>query len=267
MKHLIIGQGSIGKDVAIGLSQQGQTVVGMARTPKAYPEGVAVTFWQKDALALSTKDVADFEVIAIIITPNDDNDRVKAYEDSYLKVCQHVASLGFGGRVLFVSSTSVYGQNAGEWVDEYTTPVPSAPTAKVLLEAENALIHAYGERAIIVRPSGIYGKSDRMITLAKSAHEAGVPSHHYTNRIHHDDLVSIIVRVMQEDDPKPVYLASDAEQATLAQVMAYICEGHGFQEPMILPSAPTGKRIRGNIDESWLKFKSYQDGYASGFPN
>lgn len=262
MKYLIIGQGSIGKDVAVSLSQHAQQVVGMARTPKLYPTGTKVAFWQKDALDLSAKDVAEFDTIAIIITPSDDNDRVQAYKDSYLKVCQHVAGLGFGGRVLFVSSTSVYGQNAGEWVDEHTVPVPSALSAKVLLEAENALIHAYGKRAIIVRPSGIYGKSDRMITLAKSAHEAGVPSHHYTNRIHHVDLVALMVNILTNPTPKPIYLISDGVSVTSAQLMSHICQTHGFKPPAITPSAPTGKRIIPNIDLTSLTFKSYKEGYA-----
>lgn len=262
MKYLIIGQGSIGKDVAITLGKQAHTVVGMARTPKVYPDGVAVTFWQKDALDLTAKEVAGFHVIAIIITPNDNSDRVKAYEDSYLKVCQHVAGLGFGGRVVFVSSTSIYGQNAGEWVDEHTTLMPSAPTAKVLLQAENALKNAYGERAIIVRPSGIYGKSDRMITLAKSAHEAGVPSHHYTNRIHHVDLVALMVNILTNPTPKPIYLISDGVSVTSAQLMSHICQTHGFKPPAITPSAPTGKRIIPNIDLTSLIFKSYKEGYA-----
>lgn len=262
MKHLIIGQGSIGKDVAIGLYHQGHMVTGMARTPKAYPDGVAVMFWQKDALSLTTKDVAEFDTIAIIITPSDDDDRVKAYQDSYLAVCQHIAGLGVGGRVLFVSSTSVYGQNAGEWVDEHTIAMPSVLTAKVLLDAENTLIDAYGERTIIVRPSGIYGKSDRMITLAKSAHEAGVPSHHYTNRIHHVDLAALMVNILTNPAPKPIYLISDGVSVTSAQLMSHICQTHGFKPPAITPSAPTGKRIIPNIDLTSLTFKSYKEGYA-----
>ncbi|MDO4897435.1 MAG: NAD-dependent epimerase/dehydratase family protein [Moraxella sp.] len=264
MNHLIIGQGSIGKDVAIALNRLGQSVVGMARTPKTYPDGVGVRFWQKDALTLIAGDVADFDVIAIIITPQDDKDRVKAYQNSYFAVCQHIAGLGFGGKVVFISSTSVYGENAGEWVDELTKPNPTTPTAKVLLTAEKALTDTYGVRATIIRPSGIYGKSNCLIELAKSAHTAGVPSHHYANRIHHDDLVFVIVRVMMSDDPKSVYIVSDTKPATLADVMGFICQEQGFIPPAIMPSDLTGKRIRGNVDE-WLTVKSYRQGYARSF--
>lgn len=264
MKCLIIGQGSIGKEVATALSRAGHDVVGLARTPKAYPKEVALKFWQKDALTLSKDELSEFDVIAIIITPDDNPDRPKAYQDSYLAVAQHIARLNASGRVLFVSSTSVYGQNNGEWVDEHTTPNPASPTAQILLDAENVLIGAYGKRAIMVRPSGIYGKSERLIRLAKTAHQTGVPSHHYTNRIHHDDLVRIIWGIITMDNPKSLYIASDGEPATSAQVLSYICQMYEYPAPKILPSAPTGKRIKHNVNKDWIGINSYRQGYGAG---
>lgn len=263
MKYLIIGQGRIGQEVAIMLAKSGHVITALARSAKVYPDDVMVDFWQKNALDLTKDEINDFDGIAIIITPDGGADRVKAYQDSYLAVCQHMANLDVDcQKVLFVSSTSVYGENEGQIVDEHTTARPTAPTAKMLLDAENALIRTYGRRAIIVRPSGIYGSSTRMTERAKRSHADGVPSHHYTNRIHEQDLTAVIARILMADDFKHVYLVSDFESVTLADVVSFICQNQGFLPPKIIPSTPTGKRVMPNIDKIWLRFHSYQDGYV-----
>lgn len=263
MRFLIIGQGNIGQAVAIQLARAGHDITAVARSAKCYPDDVAVTFWQKNALDLTKNELDDFDGVAIIITPDKNSDRVQAYKDSYLAVCQHMADLKVDcQKVLFVSSTSVYGENDGQLIDENTPARPNNPTALVLLNAENLISTTYGRRAIIVRPSGIYGGSNRMIELAKKAHQDGVPSHHHTNRIHQTDLVAIIAKILVMATPKPLYLVSDFDGATLAQVLGFICQVRGYPMPALMPSAPTGKRIMPNIDKSWLTFENYRSGYA-----
>lgn len=262
MKFLVIGQGNIGRAVTICLAKMGHNMTAVARSIKQYPDDVAVTFWQKNALDLTKSELDDFDGVAIIITPDKNSDRVQAYKDSYLAVCQHMAYLKVDcQKVLFVSSTSVYGENDGQLINENTPARPNNPTALVLLNAENLISTTYGGRAIIVRSSGIYGGSIRMIERAKTAHVDGVPSHHYTNRIHQDDLVAVIVRILLLDEPKNMYLVSDFDGVTLADVMKFICQTRGYLAPKLIPSAPTGKRVVPNIDKSWLAFDSYRCGY------
>lgn len=261
--YLIIGQGDTGKAVAEMLSRAGHDVAGLARTAKSYDE--PVQFWQKDARTLTQDELAPFSHIAITITPNREmTDRVQAYRESYLAVCEHIAGLNLPNlhRVLFVSSTSIYGEKGGEWVDVDTSARPSTDTACVLLQAEQVLQHAFGERCAIVRPSGIYHeKSVRMNRLAQSAHINGVPSAHYTNRIHRDDLIKVICQVLTLSAVKPVYLVSDCKPVTSLEVINFLCQKYEYLPPKIIRTTPTGKRIRGNVDD-WLVFKDYQMGYG-----
>lgn len=266
VNYLIIGQGSIGKEVTKQISRH-HHVVGLSRTTKCYDGVMNAVHWQMDALDLKPTDLQDFTHIAVIVTPSAITDRIKAYQDSYLAICQHLA--GMSGalvnlrRILFVSSTSVYSEQSGELVDEHTMPNPLSPTAKVLLEAENAIVHAFTDQAVIVRPSGIYGIDRlRMIRSAQSAHDEGVPRCHHTNRIMDTDLVAVLVRILLCDVPKPLYLATDHCPASSYDVLRYLCGKMQILPPKVIDEPVSGKQIISNLPKDWLEFDDYQKGYA-----
>lgn len=267
-RFLIIGQGSIGKPLAQRLTAYGQ-VTAVATSAKTYH--APVTFLQKSAQALTADDIKGVTHIAIIITPKKSGKVAisQAYADSYLAVCQSVANLYQAlpldqlEQVLFVSSTAVYGENAGEWIDEHTPVVPTSPTAKVLRQAETLLQTTFGDKAVIVRPSGIYHLgSTRLIEQAKSAHHTAVPSHHYTNRIMDSDLITILENILMTSSPKPVYLVTDNLPATSMDVLSFIAETLGHPPPISIDGAITGKRIRHNLPDGWLSVPDYRTGYG-----
>lgn len=214
---------------------------------------------------LTQDELSLFSHIAIIITPNREMaDRVQAYRESYLAVCEHMSGFDLPNlrRALFISSTSVYGGNSGESVNIDTMACPATDTAKVLLQSEQVLQKAFGKRCVMVRPSGIYhGGSTQMKRMAQTAHMDGVPSAHYTHRIHRDDLIQVICQVLTLPITKPVYLVSDCEPVTSLEVMRFLCQKYDYLPPKIIHATPTGKRIRGNVDD-WLVFKNYQMGYG-----
>ncbi|OOS25614.1 NAD-dependent epimerase/dehydratase family protein [Moraxella pluranimalium] len=268
-RFLIIGQGSIGKPLAERLTVHGQ-VMAVATSTKAYQ--APVTLLQKPAQTLTADDICGVTHIAIIITPRKQGKVATAddYKGSYLSVCQSVTQLYRDSasqvqleQVLFVSSTAVYGENAGEWIDERTPAVPTSPTAQVLLQAEQALQSVFGDKAVIVRPSGIYHLgSTRLIEQAKSAHHAGVPSHHYTNRIMDSDLIAILERILMTSTPKPIYLATDTLPVTSFDVLSFIADTLGHPPPTPIDGAMTGKRIRHNLPDGWLAVPDYRVGYG-----
>lgn len=278
--YLIIGQGRIGKALAKQLSQiasakdQHDTITTVARSDHQYDEK-NIHFLQKDARSLTADDMAGVTHIAIIVTPRSSaatRATVKDYQDSYLAICQHLSILKTQcdawhhslKQVLFVSSTAVYGENDGEWVDERTPAVPISPTAQVLRQAEAVLQTTFGDKAVIVRASGIYHlDSTRLIDQAADAHQVGVPSHHYTNRIMDSDLVTVLAQIMQISSPKPIYLATDSMPVTSLEVLSFIAEQMHYPPPKRLTMAASGKRICGNIDPAWRQFADYRAGYLA----
>lgn len=267
-RYLIIGQGKIGRQVAQVLSKQ-DWVVGVSRSPiDGADDSKSFVHWQKDALALTADELQNFTHVAVIVSPSTAvGDRVQAYQESYLAICQHLADLSDDlphiRQVLFVSSTAVYGEDEGQIIDEWTQVRPKTPTAQVLHQAENVLRQAFGQRAIVVRPSGIYGKNrQRMVRLATVAHLDGVPSSHYTNRIMDLDLVMVLVRILQSDEPKPMYLATDFCPVSSFDVLTYLCDLMDLPPPTVLNQPTSGKKIISNLPKQWLDFADYRQGYA-----
>lgn len=267
-KFLIIGQGDIGLPVTNKLAKDDISVTGLARGARhQYALDEKATFMQADALTLNAEQLEDFTHIAIIVTP--DEYSASGYHNSYLAISQHLAKLSNKltklERVVFISSTGVYGQDNGEWIDENTVPVtPERDASKVILQAEQALQQGFGARAIIIRPSGIYG-SDRLMRLrkAKEPQKEPIAAEHWSNRIMDRDLVNIIANVLTCETPRPVYLATDYMPVTTFELTTWLSKQVGETPPTVdqTKTAVTGKRLHSNIPLAWLDYPDWEVGY------
>lgn len=286
-QYLIIGQGGIGLAVTNDLAKKGYLVTGLARRHRDdYELHQNAKHIQADALTLDATVLADFTHIAIIITP--DRYDANAYRDAYLAVAKHLANMAMAlpklERVVFISSTGVYGQDDGEWVDVLTKPkVPNHAGSAYILQAEQALQQAFKDQAVIIRPSGIYGKTRRrLIEQAKqSFNDESNGAIHWTNRIMDSDLVTVVVNVLTLAKPEPLYLASDYAPVSKTVLMTWLKQclaknsntNHGNDPDTTDHQTPiqyqdkthqnmTGKRIHSNIPRAWLQYPDWQSGYA-----
>jgi len=265
---LIIGQGDIGLPVTNKLAQDGYCVTGLARSQRHHYDLVdSADFLQADALTLTTDQLQAFTHIAIIVTP--DEYSTSGYHNSYLAISQHLAALtpqlAKLERVVFISSTGVYGQDNGEWIDEHTAPAtPAREASKVILQAEQALQQGFGDKAVVIRPSGIYGR-ERLMRLrkARESNKEPVPAEHWSNRIMDRDLVNIITKVLTIETPKSVYLATDYRPVTTFELGVWLSEQVGETPPTIdnTKTSVTGKRLHSNIPLAWLDYADWQTGY------
>lgn len=265
---LIIGQGDIGLPVTNTLAQKNLPITGLARSERAnYDLDDKAGFLQADALTLSAEQLQKFTRIAIIVTPDDYS--TSGYNRSYLGICQHLATLADKmtalERVVFISSTGIYGQDNGEWIDENTAPImPERGASKVILQAEQALQQRFGDKAIIIRPSGIYGR-ERLMRLRKAQESQKDPiaAESWSNRIMDSDLVTIIAKVLATDTPKPLYIATDYLPVTTFELTHWLSQQVGETLPEVdsEKTAVTGKRLHSNIPLAWLKFPDWQAGY------
>ena len=265
---LIIGQGDIGLPVTNKLAQDGLNVTGLARRERHhYALDDKANFLQADALTLTAEQLQDFTALAIIVTP--DEYSTSGYHDSYLAISQHLATLTDKltnlARIVFISSTAVYGQDNGEWIDEDTAPVmPEREASQVILQAEQVLQQSFGAKAIIIRPSGIYGR-ERLMRLrkAKEKQKEPVAAAHWSNRIMDRDLITIIANVMTIDTPKPLYIATDYAPVTTFELGSWLSEQINEVPPVIDDNKTkvTGKRLHSNIPLAWLDYPDWQVGY------
>lgn len=111
-----------------------------------------------------------------------------------------------------VSSTSVYGQNQGEWIDEASLTEPESPCRALAGSRRTAFMGKH----CVVRFSGIYGSGrDWLLRRASLGESIQQQSPTFTNRIHTDDCVAVLIFLLQKQLTgellQSCYLASDDE--------------------------------------------------------
>ncbi len=150
-------------------------------------------------------------------------------------------ALSAAQRVVYVSSTSVYGNRDGGWVTDDTAPAPGNPWAAARLAAEDAL-RARG--AIVVRAAGIYG-ADRNVAhrlKAGRVRNAGDPRR-FVNLIHVDDLSMILASCAINGVPGEVYLAASGRPTPWIELMEAASRRSGAPGPAPSPM-PEDPNIR-----------------------
>lgn len=149
-------------------------------------------------------------------------------------------------RVFFTSSTGVYGQTDGSWVDEESVTEPESFTGRRLLEGEQVFRDG-PYPATIVRLSGIYGPGrTRLIDSVRrgeAACQEGPPT--YTNRIHRDDCAGVLKFLIEKtlEDPEAVqdtYVGVDDEPVDRCVVLRWLAEQLGA------PEVPTEAEVEGS---------------------
>ena len=117
-------------------------------------------------------------------------------------------------RFLYISSTSVYGQTDGSWIDETSPTEPLDESGRVVLEAEQTL-RRFRPDAVILRFAGIYGP-DRVLRKASLLKGEPVPGdpERFLNLIHVDDGVRAVLAAEERAEPGETYLIADDHPPT-----------------------------------------------------
>lgn len=208
---LIAGCGDLGERVARLLLARGDQVYALRRHPPAGGDGIQ---WLAADLARSdTLGVLPTGITRLIFLPAPDARQPDAYRAVFLDGLRNVldaldaASLQ---RVLFVSSSAVYGEHADAWVDETTPPAPLNFNGRILLEAELTL-RDYPVDTIVLRLAGLYGPGRMQLIDRLCAGQASVPRQHrhWANRIHVEDAAAAITHLLMLGDHEPLYVGTD----------------------------------------------------------
>ena len=136
-------------------------------------------------------------------------------------------------RFVYLSTSGVYGDCAGEWIDETRPPNPQTERALRRLDAERAL-GDWGEGAeiVILRVPGIYA-SDRLPLerLARGTPALGPDEDVYTNHIHADDLAGILVAALESTLARGAYNASDDGPMKMGDFFDLVADRTGLARP------------------------------------
>ncbi|WP_460140654.1 SDR family oxidoreductase [Pseudomonas sp. S2_E01] len=273
---LIAGCGDVGSRLASRLLKFGWEVHGLRRNVARLPEGVigvAGDLFNKECPATWPIGAVDYLVYCAAATDHDE----AGYRAAYIQGLQHVLEWlnDYGQapkRLVFVSSSSVFGQQNGEWVDETSPAVATGYSGQVMLEAEQVALSS-GFPASIVRLTGIYGPGrEWLLTQVRRGYRVVTEPPLYGNRIHVDDAAGLIAFLLEADHRgvalDDVYIGVDDAPAPLADVVGWLREYLGVTEWADDASVRrTGSKRCSNARAKALgwtpKYPSFREGYAA----
>jgi nucleoside-diphosphate-sugar epimerase len=273
-KILIIGCGAIGIQLANILADKGHQVTGLKRNPPETDSG-NVDYFAADITSPSDlKDLpADFDTLYFIVSPDGRNEESyrAIYESGLNNLLKKFALAGSSPHWIFVSSTSVYGQPQGEWVDEDSVAQPENVPSQLIRQAELKLM-ALDSKNIIVRFSGIYGPGrEYLLRMAMQAPAIQQNPPYFTNRIHQQDCIGVLAFLLEKGLAgaalEQCYLASDDDPAPLWEVMSWLAGHLKCQAPAVknvdnhavMNKRCSNRRLRA-LGYKFL-YPSFKDGY------
>lgn len=235
---LLIACGDLGAGVAELALAAGWRVAALRRDISQLPAGVhgiAVDLQDAEAIAGLGELKARYHLYTL--TPFGRGPA--AYEAAFSRAFPALlASLPAPKRALFVSSTSVYGQSEGEWIDESSRAEPRADNGRMILAAEQALA-AMDYSSSVIRFGGIYGRGEGMLLNKVREGRCDDPAlPRFTNRIHRSDCVAALWHLLQLEALEPVYLGVDSSPATNAEVQQWLAAELGVDYAFVPGQEP-----------------------------
>jgi nucleoside-diphosphate-sugar epimerase len=235
---LIAGCGDVGSRLANELLPLGWVVHGLRRNISLLPagvNGVAGDLFNPTIPATWPGTALDYLVYCATPTERDEAGYRAAYVEGLQRVLSWLEESGQQPkRIVFVSSSSVYGQQNGEWVDETSLTDASAFSGRIMLEAEQVALTS-GLPASIVRLTGIYGpgRSD-LSNRVRQGYSVAIDPPLYGNRIHSDDAAGLLAYLLAADARgvalEDCYIGVDDAPAPLAEVVQWMREYLGVTQ-------------------------------------
>jgi nucleoside-diphosphate-sugar epimerase len=237
---LIFGFGYTAKAL---VQQCSLDMIATSRHAEAYHEpGVRVIDFTTQALAPELPHITH---VLITVPPDELGDPVLSHFCALL--AQYAGHLRWIG---YVSSTGVYGDHQGAWVDEQSaclTPGRQGQQRLVAEQAWSAFCQRYAIPLTIFRVAGIYGPGRNPLVrlLAGETTSIDKPGQVFS-RIHVDDLVQSILQAMQHPELAGVYNIADDEPASILEVNAFAAQLLGLPAPTVVAyaSAALSPRLR-----------------------
>lgn len=135
----------------------------------------------------------------------------------------------------YLSTTGVYGDHGGAWVDENSPLTPSGDRGRRRLRAEQAWL-SLAQPAHLFRLAGIYGPgSSALDSVREGRARRVVKAGQVFSRIHVDDIAAVLMASMAHPNPGAAYNVCDDDPAPPADVITYACELLKVAPPPLVP--------------------------------
>jgi nucleoside-diphosphate-sugar epimerase len=254
MRVLIIGCGYVGLPLGAELARLGHEVFGLTRSGAA---GAALQARGLHPLSADITRRADLDGLPgpfdwVVNTVASNKGGPEEYRQVYVEGTRHILQWLEAAppkKLVYTSSTSVYGQTDGSLVKESSPAQPADELGRLLLDAEQLLLDAARTKkipAVILRAAGIYGPGRGHLFLQYLKGEARIPGRgeRLINMIHRDDLAACILTALKSGRSGEVYNASDDEPVPQIHFFRWLSETLGRNMPPFVREDPADSRKR-----------------------
>jgi nucleoside-diphosphate-sugar epimerase len=247
-KIFIIGCGDIGRRTAALWQTRGAWVTALARSDASGQQlqqlGITPVAGDLDQPA-SLRHLPLTGALLYYFAPP------PAQDDTDARMRAMVAAMTDGvrpDRIVYISTTGVYGDNHGAWVTEDTPLQPRAARGKRRVDAESVL-RAFGRQqavpVVILRVPGIYGPGRLPIEAIKTRRPVLDESESgYTNRIHAQDLARVCVIAAERGRADAVYNVSDGHPSSMTAYFNQLADALGAPRPPVVSRAEAQRVLK-----------------------
>ena len=234
LNHLFVfGLGYTGKALSHLLKAQGWKVSGTSRNQESADQLADEGFYSyvfNETTPLEPAILDGVTHILLSIPPNDDGDLVfKAHAQDFSKRAKNLKWVGY------LSTTGVYGDRQGDWVDETSDLAPSTKRGEKRVLAEKQWFDLYEASDVPVhsfRLAGIYGAgSNQLEKVASGKAKRRIKQGQVFSRIHVEDIAGMLEASIKSPNPGQAYNICDDEAAPPQDVVTYAAELLGVEPP------------------------------------
>ncbi len=266
---LIVGCGDVGIRTGLLLVEQGWSVTGVRRKTAQLPVAFArhaANYTQLGSLDFMAQLRPDF----VLTTFNPADRSIAGYKAGFRTAMGNLLA-GLGPHrprhILMASSTRVFAESNGGWVDEGSALTADDSWALEIIAAEQQLLDS-GLPVSVVRFAGIYGiPGGRLLSRIRRGELCPPAPVSYTNRIHRNDCAGFLAHLLQLAQAgkilQPVYIGVDDLPAPRFEVESWLAREMGLEEFIAAQSAPVDDPTRHNMGHKRCRNKALRD---SGYP-
>ncbi|MBU3604842.1 SDR family oxidoreductase [Polynucleobacter sp. AP-Kaivos-20-H2] len=150
-------------------------------------------------------------------------------------------------RLIYISTTGVYGDHRGGKVSEATPVNPQSERAQRRVDAERILrlwAPAHGVALTILRVPGIYAADRLPIERLQAQTPALLPEEDaYSNHIHSDDLARLVCAAVYHGKPQRIINACDGGETKMGDYFDEVADAFGLERPVRLPGSELQKIV------------------------
>jgi nucleoside-diphosphate-sugar epimerase len=225
---LIAGHGYLGQEIARQALATNWQVTALTKSGSA--DSTACDLSSEKEVGALAESLFDSLPLTIVHCASSGRGGAEAYRAVFLDGTRNLLAHFPGAHLIFVSSSSVYGQTDGSTVDETSPTEPARETSALLLEAEQLVLAAGGT---VTRLAGIYGP-ERSVILKKFLNQTArleEDGRRILNQIHRDDAAAAILHLARDQNARgEIYNVADS--SPLSQLECYQKLSKHFSLPL-----------------------------------